>query len=367
MRSFALHVLSLMILTANLGSASPVPGSGDGLKASSSVNVDSGNGDGIVTRDTADVVGGLVSDNSEAVGIDSQYNDYWDSISCQQHGKYCFRKRSDEAEASELIADGYGQAGADEMSLAADPHVEPNTEPKVRDTCVRFVLGGMERYRCPKDGKGNRDGEAVQGGDGTNAVVKRHGSGALATPDAHVGRKDLDLSVSRNGLFSRQLVGPTMEGMNKPCAKAIAAQYEHVDLNAMSLADKKALIKEIIVCMYGQSTTSQNVSGRKVAGANIASVEAEQRCSYNLIQNSYLRTHWDWLQEPYKIVWWMVLTYCLQPQSGSKQLQERQDIGADLVKDQKCVEKIVPSWTGDLSTKKDQDAFILAVIGCINE
>lgn len=239
--------------------------------------------------------------------------------------------------------------------------------------------------------------------------------------DHDKGSNDIGSSLSSNALPARQLVDPSSAVLNTPCAKAIIAKYDQIDFNTLSVEDEKALLKSIIDCVYGPSKNTSNLSARDSTDATIATTEAGKRCSTEQWQNAYLATHWDALNEQNKIIWWIILTNCLrqEPNSPIKRRERRfqwaepaqlhciegvleeweehrtngdeeaafmlamsacanpspsekslapSDVHEyDLVKDQECMEKVTESWTGDLSTKEDIDAFMLAVMRCINE
>ncbi len=70
----------------------------------------------------------------------------------------------------------------------------------------------------------------------------------LTTSDARVVEDNFSPSTSLNTLLVRQLVDPNFAEMNRPCAKAIVAKYDHIDFNSMSLAGKTALLNAIIDC-----------------------------------------------------------------------------------------------------------------------
>jgi hypothetical protein len=38
----------------------------------------------------------------------------------------------------------------------------------------------------------------------------------------------------------------------------------------------------------------------------------------------------------------------------------------DPVKNQECIQSVTQSWPGDLSTKEDQNAFMVSIVHCIN-
>lgn len=64
----------------------------------------------------------------------------------------------------------------------------------------------------------------------------------------------------------------------------------------------------------------------------------------------------------------MVLTYCLKQEPGGiKQLQERESSVVNAPSEQACMKNVITGWTGDLSTEEDQAALMLAVEKCAGQ
>jgi hypothetical protein len=334
MRFFTLLVLYLGVLALGLGLASPVPYLLNTIKGWMSDKTE--NGIDIVKRNVTELLTGLAPDSQEA-------DDSADWNRCRSHGEACRSvKQSEEAD------------------LSSD---------------------------------GNED------------------------------INDVDSYVSSRYLPRRQTIDPISPEMNTPCVKALVAKYGQTDLNTLSFEDKQTLLKGIIDCVYGpvDNTYRNRVGARDSTDGSVPRVEVGKRCIKAQWQNAYLATHWDYLNAPTKLMYWVILVHCLKAEPGSpiKQLQERRSPipepaqlhcqvkavekweagqatsededtfvlafselvdssaseetnlvtreadGYHHVQDEDCMKKATGSWTGDLSTKEDTEAYIITVTGCI--
>ncbi|KAL9628270.1 MAG: hypothetical protein Q9164_007340 [Protoblastenia rupestris] len=158
-------------------------------------------------------------------------------------------------------------------------------------------------------------------------------------------------SPSSNTLLERQLVDPMTAEMNKPCAKAILAKYDHINLTTMSDADKNALADAIIDCHYGPSkdisTSNLNAGGTTDL---TTTKEAAKRCSIEQFENAYLATHWEVLHEPNKLYYWIILLDCLRQEPNSPikppKLRERQWTAFD-PEQMTCIWNVQENFKGD--------------------
>jgi hypothetical protein len=225
-------------------------------------------------------------------------------------------------------------------------------------------------------------------------------------------------------LTTRQTINPISPLLNTPCVKALIAKYGQQDLNTLSFEDKQTLLKGIIDCVYGsvENTYRGRIGSRDSPDGPVPRVGVGERCTKEQLQNAYLATHWDYLDTPKKIMYWVILVHCLKSEPGSpikplrlresripdpaqmdslakahekweargittegedafirafsecvdppapleeRSLATREVDGNHHVQDEDCMKEVTGSWTGDLSTKEDSEAYIIAVTGCI--
>lgn len=308
MRFLVVHLL-LGTLAAILGLTSPVPDPTDHRQLFSPVNF---NGDvGKLRRDTSTPITDRVSKNDTVENKPELH--VW---KCDQAGKVCgYWQQSGEVEAKHLIA---GRDGAAPVKV------------------------------LPEDDK----------------------SAAIATLETLVRGNGLSSSGSSNAISVRQLFDPAYEGCCQPCGEAIISKYGQRDLDSMSLAERAALYLELRDCLIYPGGSINNVGAREVHGRASAQEEGK-RCSALMIDMAYLKIHWDYLNEPNKYIWWLVLTACLKmeptPPFRVRQLHERENDTLDSTMEWECTKDVVRGWTGDLSNDKGEAALMLALMKCTNQ
>lgn len=353
MRPFSIPVLVLLgILTASLGLSSPLPYLANFLKEWRTA---SGNNHlGLIPREVMSSLTERIPDDVES----------WDIEDCNNLVVDCyFRNPSDEAEARVFLAVRLGLV-AYHMNFAGDP----NNLPEISGPCEKVTQNGRTWWKCFRERRAALD--TVAEGDSDADVVKDNVAGVLDTSHAANGEENPSSTTSSttlSALSTRQLVDSTLADiMETPCAKAIIAKYDSIDNNATSVAEQKAFLDEIIACVYGLSTSTKDLTSRETTDANLAS-EAAKRCSQALIQNAYLKTHWDFLKDPNKTIWWMVLTQCLKQEPGSNiKLRGQSDGSLSHAEDQRCAKNVVDGWAEEPSTDDEWDALMLAMMSCIN-
>lgn len=263
MRSFTLLIFSLgIILTANLGLTSPVPDFVKNLRALISAD----NNHNIATRDVANPVTDLAADAEQG----GTYRPFWDLGNCHgKHGLVCL-KRVGKADANDTVNNGVDIAKRDTTGAAVD--LGPNRE---------------EGFKRSDDGN----------------VVS----------DANLNIDHLASSTSSNTLFERQLVDPITAEMNKPCAKAIFAKYDHTDLTTLSDADKTALVDAIMNCHNNpsQDTTTPNLPFHEATDLTTTGEAPAVRCTREEIIKAYLWALSDVVDPVDKTNNWFILLRCL--------------------------------------------------------
>ncbi|KAF7514445.1 hypothetical protein GJ744_000215 [Endocarpon pusillum] len=319
MRSFTLLILSLgIILTANLGFTSTVPDFIKNLKALISAD-DNHN---IATRSVANPVTDLAADAEEG----GTYRPFWDWHPCGggKHGMACaLVKPSDEADTDDTANNGGEVAKRDTIGAAVD--LAANTEEG--GTYRPFwdwhpCGGGKHGMACalvkPSDEADTDDtanhGAEIAKRDTTSAAVgldpnseegstvdgrrrcrwgascwKRSDDGNVVSDDGDMNIDHLASSTSSNTLFERQLVGPIIAETNKPCAKAIFAKYEHIDLTTLSDADKKTLVDAIMHCQFNPSkyTTTPILHFRGNTDLTMTKEATAKRCTNEQLIKAY--------------------------------------------------------------------------------
>jgi hypothetical protein len=409
MRSSTINILSLVILIANLVLTSPVPKPAKNISVWASTT-DTNDRD--ITTSLADLL-----TNIEENGDD------WEIWECPLGQTEChLRKHADGNAVKELLVPRSDLETTENMDVAAQAEVNRRYE----KVCSKMIIRGREVEYCwwtrlplarrnqdnvandhpgvvivraetngllaarsdlnvtsevETDGRPNdcyklmslticrprwlppSQGDQYKRGDGDAVVVKESDTGASASSENLGSRNDLEAS-SLKTLLGRQLVDSTLLEINKPCATDLIANHENIDFDTMSADEKKALLIAIIDCMYGPSATPTNAGGPNATDIVFGSEAG--RCPMDLIQNSFLRTHWDFLEEKDKIIWWMVLAYCLGQEPGKvKQLQAGQDARVDREKTRACMKSAVQHWPGNLSTKEDVGALTMAMKKCV--
>lgn len=144
-------------------------------------------------------------------------------------------------------------------------------------------------------------------------IVKKDGSVTSTTFDVPVGKDVLSLSSFEALIGRRQLVDSTLQELTtKSCAKGIAERYEPANFNELSLDEIEALMQDAMMCWFSESSTFEDITRHQVTKADIASTKAVALCPWDLVNKAYQRAGSDELAELDKDIWWMVHTYCLK-------------------------------------------------------
>jgi hypothetical protein len=134
-------------------------------------------------------------------------------------------------------------------------------------------------------------------------------SSPIPDPNTNIG---LGQTPSPNALSTRQLVDAIRPEMINPvCTNAIISKYDHVDLNTMSLGEKKDLLSAIILCGYNPAKSTDKISAREATDTAITARAAE-KCSFNLIKSAWIRINGHGLNEQNTLAWWIIFAACLK-------------------------------------------------------
>lgn len=351
MRALVVQIFSLAILLISFTLTSPVPNPTNTLLIRDTDDNES------INRDIASIIN---LSRSEASGNELE------SWTCVHGQRNCYFHKQVIKDESRDLAARSDQGTADVAEVATDAEMNserPGSCYLFRKIPTRRRLSKCFHFkrRSLPGGPGRRD--RYEGTDrDASAVVKRVEISTTVSSGRLVSRNDLGSSSSKKRLFNRQLINSSSPLLNKPCAQDIIKEYQDIDLDTMSIDDKKTLLIKIIDCMYEPYKTSRDTTEGDATGTFF---QAES-CPIDLFEDSYLQAYWARFRNRDKINWWLILARCFQSvPGGPNQRPLHQAHDGEAVKIQGCLKHAAQHWKGNISARRDVVALVATMRRCI--